>query len=91
MTDREKLGEIRAHLGAALAQTLPSDDQIIMEHVRESYELAGGEYAAVTATVDVPKGWEEAERRTTSTLTTRVDREQCLNHGKIECLGADRK
>ena len=31
--------EARAHLGAALAQALPSDDQIIMQHVRDAYAL----------------------------------------------------
>jgi hypothetical protein len=36
------LAEIRAHLGAALVQTIDSDDQIIVDHVRKAHELAGG-------------------------------------------------
>lgn len=34
------LDEITAHLGAAISQSLPSDDQIIMEHVRAAHGLA---------------------------------------------------
>jgi hypothetical protein len=34
------LYEIIGHLGAADSQSLPSDDQIIMEHVRQSRQLA---------------------------------------------------
>jgi Trk K+ transport system NAD-binding subunit len=34
------LYEIIGHLGAADSQSLPSDDQIIMEHVRQSKNLA---------------------------------------------------
>ena len=30
----DHVGEIAAHLGAAVSQSLPSDDAIIMEHVR---------------------------------------------------------
>jgi hypothetical protein len=37
MTDLE---EVVAHLGAALMQTSPSDDQIIIEHVREAHRFA---------------------------------------------------
>ena len=33
----------RADLGAAIVQSLPSDDQIIMDHVREAYVLLGGD------------------------------------------------
>jgi hypothetical protein len=36
------LAEIRAHLGAILVQTIDSDDQIIIDHVRKAHELAGG-------------------------------------------------
>jgi hypothetical protein len=36
------LAEIRAHLGAILIQTIDSDDQIIIDHVRKAHELAGG-------------------------------------------------
>lgn len=32
--------EIIGHLGAAISQTLPSDDQRIAEHVRAAHELA---------------------------------------------------
>ncbi len=32
--------EIIAHLGAAISQSIPTDDQIIMEHVRAAHELA---------------------------------------------------
>lgn len=34
--------EAKGHLGAALGQTIPSDDQIIMDHVRAAYSLLGG-------------------------------------------------
>lgn len=33
------LREIGAHLGAALAQAIPSDDAIIIGHVRAAYAL----------------------------------------------------
>jgi hypothetical protein len=32
--------EIIGHLGAARTQRLPSDDQIIAEHIRAAYDLA---------------------------------------------------
>jgi hypothetical protein len=35
-----KVVEIIGHLGAILVQTIPSDDQIIIEHVRKAHELA---------------------------------------------------
>ena len=31
----------RGHLGAALVQSIPADDQIIMDHVKAAYELLG--------------------------------------------------
>ena len=34
--------EARNHLSAALAQSIESDDQIIMQHVRDAYVLLGG-------------------------------------------------
>ena len=37
---KDLLDEIVSHLGAACAQSLPSDDQIIMDHVRAAHELA---------------------------------------------------
>lgn len=36
----DDLLEIIGHLGAADVQSLPSDDQIIMGHVRDAYTLA---------------------------------------------------
>ena len=36
------IDEARAHLGAALAQTIENDDPIIMGHVRSAYILLGG-------------------------------------------------
>ena len=39
-SDRARLDQIRAHLGAALVQTIDSDDKIIVEHMRAAYELA---------------------------------------------------
>jgi len=36
---RELILEIHGHLGAAIIQSLPSDDQIIMGHVREAYAM----------------------------------------------------
>jgi len=35
-----KLDEIIGHLGGAIIQSIPKDDQIIMDHVRAAYELA---------------------------------------------------
>lgn len=32
----------KAHLGVALIQSIPSDDQIIMDHVRVAHALLGG-------------------------------------------------
>lgn len=32
----EKINEARAHLAVALVQSLPSDDQIIIGHIREA-------------------------------------------------------
>ncbi len=29
----------RGHLGAAIGQSIPADDQIIMDHVKAAYEL----------------------------------------------------
>lgn len=34
--------EVMGHLGAALAQSIDKDDQIIMQHVRDAYVLLGG-------------------------------------------------
>ncbi len=31
----------RGHLGSAIAQSIPADDQIIMDHVKAAYELLG--------------------------------------------------
>jgi hypothetical protein len=39
MANKLLLDKARAHLGAALSQVLPSDDQIIVEHMRAAYEL----------------------------------------------------
>lgn len=40
MTDTERvIHEAQSHLGAAISQSLPTDDQIIMDHVRAAYEL----------------------------------------------------
>lgn len=36
----DRLLEIIGHLGAAVIQRAPSDDQIIMDHVQDAYELA---------------------------------------------------
>jgi hypothetical protein len=33
------LKEAKAHLGAAIMQTVPTDDQIIMDHVRAAYTI----------------------------------------------------
>lgn len=41
--------EIIGHLGAAVSQSLPSDDQIIMGHVRQALEFAKTLWAAQTA------------------------------------------
>jgi hypothetical protein len=34
------LGEIVGHLHAAIVQSIQSDDQIIMEHIRVAHEMA---------------------------------------------------
>lgn len=34
------IDELIGHLGAALVQSIPSDDQIIMNHVREAERIA---------------------------------------------------
>ena len=36
----EAFAEIAAHLGAAITQSLPTDDAIIMEHVRAAHKIA---------------------------------------------------
>lgn len=36
----QHLEDVVGHLGAALRQQAPSDDKIIMDHVREAYEAA---------------------------------------------------
>jgi len=36
------MASVRGELGAAVVQTLPSDDQVIAGHVRTAYVLAGG-------------------------------------------------
>lgn len=35
----DMLHEIMGHLGAAVSQSSPSDDQIIMDHVKAAHEL----------------------------------------------------
>ena len=42
MSAADRLSEAVAHLGAALAQVIESDDKIIIGHVREAYRLLGG-------------------------------------------------
>jgi hypothetical protein len=36
---KETVKEARNHLYAAMVQSIPSDDQIIMDHVRDAYDL----------------------------------------------------
>jgi len=40
ITSEQALFEIIGHLGAAVSQSLPSDDQTIMEHVRAALDMA---------------------------------------------------
>lgn len=35
-----ELSEIIGHLGTAIAQSIASDDQVIMDHVKAAYEIA---------------------------------------------------
>jgi hypothetical protein len=42
MNDKANIDKARAHLAAALAQTIDKDDPIIMGHVRSAYLLLGG-------------------------------------------------
>jgi len=37
-----RMYEAMSHLGAALAQSIDSDDPVIMQHVRDAYVLLGG-------------------------------------------------
>lgn len=37
---RIELDEVIGHLGAAIMQSVPADDQIIMEHVKAAHEIA---------------------------------------------------
>jgi hypothetical protein len=39
MLTEHELREACAHLGASLAQTIPTDDQIIMQHVRDAHAI----------------------------------------------------
>jgi len=39
---QKKVSEARSHLGAALSQSIPKDDQIIMGHVRDAFKELGG-------------------------------------------------
>ena len=36
------MATVRGELGAAVGQTLPSDDQVVAGHVKTAYVLAGG-------------------------------------------------
>ena len=49
-----KAVEARDHLSAALAQSIESDDQIIMQHVRDAYVLLGGRLEWLSGTRDDP-------------------------------------
>ena len=40
-TDEKTIINIYGELGAAISQSLPSDDQIIMEHVRAAHSALG--------------------------------------------------
>jgi hypothetical protein len=40
MTIIDWLEEIRAHLGAALVQVIPSDDEVIVDHMRDALRCA---------------------------------------------------
>ena len=46
-SDADKMAEARSCLYSALRQALPTDDAIIMSHVREAFILLGGDPAAV--------------------------------------------
>jgi hypothetical protein len=37
--ERDEILQAIGHLGAAITQTLPSDDQIIAEHVRDAHKI----------------------------------------------------
>jgi len=37
---RDELSEIIGHLGSAITQSVASDDQIIMDHVKAAHEIA---------------------------------------------------
>ena len=46
---RYMVSEILAHLGSAISQSLPTDDQIIMKHVHEARALANALFTALEA------------------------------------------
>jgi hypothetical protein len=37
---QDELDEVIGHLGAAITQSVATDDQIIMDHIRSAYEIA---------------------------------------------------
>ena len=39
---REQINEVLVHLDCALVQSIPSDDQIIVNHIRDAYHILGG-------------------------------------------------
>ena len=43
MVDEKKVAEAFAHLGAALAQSIVTDDQVIVGHIRSAYQALGGD------------------------------------------------
>ena len=49
--EREPLLEVIGHLGAALIQTVPSDDPIIIEHIRTAHRIALELYRDSSATI----------------------------------------
>ncbi len=41
MSEETIIERVRGHLGSAIGQSLPTDDQIIMDHVKAAYEILG--------------------------------------------------
>ena len=52
--------EAMSHLGAALIQTIPSDDQIIMDHVKQAHAILECEWRRLRAAKRISEAKEAA-------------------------------
>lgn len=92
----DPLYEAMSHLGAALSQSIPSDDHIIMEHVREAHALIQSEWRRreSAAQNSTPPGMRcECDYDGDSTGYRKTSRNVCPVHDPCEScdeLGASR-